>query len=256
VTTPSLRGAAAHVVVLAAGRGSRLGALGGATPKWLLEVGGRTIADRHLEGVALAGPAVAGVHVVVGHAGEVIARAVERRPEPIGIVHNPEFAELNNWWSLLLALRALPADDAVVVVNADLLARPDHLGAFIRETAAGDADGVLAIDFERALTDESMKVSRRPDGALHRIGKVDVDEPVGEYVGMLMARGEVLRRVRAALEDFVGRPESANAWYEGAVARTAADDVAWRLWPMPSSVWVEIDDDADLDAAEALVSRP
>jgi CTP:molybdopterin cytidylyltransferase MocA len=57
-----------HVVVLAAGRGSRLGALGGATPKWLLPVAGRPIADRPLEGLGLAGPAVGSVSVVTGHA--------------------------------------------------------------------------------------------------------------------------------------------------------------------------------------------
>lgn len=57
-----------QVVVLAAGRGSRLGALGGTTPKWLLPVPGRPIADRQLDGLGLAGPAVGSVSVVTGHA--------------------------------------------------------------------------------------------------------------------------------------------------------------------------------------------
>ena len=34
-----------HVIVLAAGKGSRLGALGAETPKWLLQVGEATIAE-------------------------------------------------------------------------------------------------------------------------------------------------------------------------------------------------------------------
>lgn len=240
------------MVVLAAGRGSRLGALGGATPKWLLRVGGRTIADRHLEGIARAAPAVAGVHVVTGHAADAIAQDVARRPETVAVVPNPEFAELNNWWSLLLALRELPPDGPVVVVNADLLAEPEHLAAFIDDAVTGPADGLLAVDLERAVTDESMKVARRPDGALRAIGKVDVDDPAGEYVGMLMARGPVLRRMRAVLETFVGRPDAVNEWYEAAVARTAAEGVDWQVWAMPSGRWVEIDDDADLGAAEAL----
>src|SRR2546421_9309111 len=45
-------GAQVHVVILAAGRGSRLGAVAESTPKWLLDVGGSTIADRHLAAVA------------------------------------------------------------------------------------------------------------------------------------------------------------------------------------------------------------
>ncbi|HEX2102074.1 MAG TPA: NTP transferase domain-containing protein [Solirubrobacteraceae bacterium] len=240
------------MVVLAAGRGSRLSALAGATPKWLLRVGGRTIADRHLEGIARAAHAVAGVHVVTGHAAGAIARDLARRPQDVAVVPNPEFTELNNWWSLLLALRKLPPDGPVVVLNADLLAEPEHLAAFIGEAVAGPADGLLAVDLERAVTDESMKVARRPDGALRAIGKVGIDDPAGEYVGLLMARGPVLRRMRAVLETFVGRPSAVNEWYEAAVARTAAEGAHWQLWSMPSGRWIEIDDDDDLSAAEAL----
>ena len=245
-----------HVVVLAAGKGSRLGALGDETPKWLLEVGGRTLADRQLEGVAAAGDAVASVSVVTGHAAEAIERVLAGRPETVRPIHNPEFAELNNWWSLLRALRELPEGEPVVVVNADLCADPGAFGDYVTHAASGADEASLAVDVERELTDESMKVAVRADGALGRIGKVGIDEPVGEYVGMLAARGATLGRLRDALEAFVDRPEAANEWYEGAVGRTAADGATWRIWPMPSSAWVEIDDDADLDKAESLVGAP
>lgn len=242
-----------HVVVLAAGRGSRLGTLGDATPKWLLDVGGRTLADRHLEGVALAGDAVASAQVVSGHAAGAIATELASRSDAVGTVFNPEWAELNNWWSLLRALRELPADGPVVVINADLLAAPEQVAAFLRDAASGTADAVMAVDLEKVLTDESMKVERSAAGTLSRIGKVGVDAPAGEYVGLLMARGPVLAALRSALEAFVGRPEHANEWYEGAVGRTAADGHDWAIWAMPAGGWVEIDDDADYDLAQALV---
>ncbi len=241
-----------HVVVLAAGRGSRLAALGEHTPKWLLEVGGRTIADRQLEGLAGAGNAVASVRVVVGHAAEAIEEALAGRPEHVDLVHNPEYAELNNWWSLLRALRELPDDGPIGVINADLLVAPEQITRFFREAATTDAEALLAVDLQRRLTDESMKVSQTEHGDLRTIGKVGVEAPVGEYIGILMARGGALRAMRERLEGFVGRPESANEWYEGAVGRTAAQGVAWRIWPVPSSDWVEIDDDGDLDQAHAL----
>lgn len=246
------RPSAAHVVILAAGRGSRLGAQGDATPKWLLEVGGRTLADRHLEGIRKAA-AVDSVRVVTGHAAEAIERELAGRPEAVATVHVPEYAERNNWWSLLCALRLLPDEGLVVVVNADLCVAPAALAAFLDDAAAGDADGLLAIDFERHLTDESMKVEQDGDGALLRIGKEAVEHGVGEYVGILMARGPALRALRAALEAFADRPECLGEWYEGAVGVTVHGGTAWQLWPMPGSGWVEIDDDADLDQAEALV---
>ena len=241
-----------HVVVLAAGRGSRLGARGGETPKWLLEVNGRTLADRQLEGIRAAGDAVASVSVVVGHAADAIEEALARRSDDVEVVRNPEFLDLNNWWSLLRALRQLPDDGPVLVMNADLLLDPLHVTAFIRAAAVADAnDGLLAVDLERRLTDESMKVARAPDGTLQGIGKVAVPAPAGEYIGMLMARGRVLRATREVLESFVGRDEAANEWYEAAVGRTAATGM-WHVWPMPSTHWIEIDDDDDLESAYAL----
>jgi choline kinase len=242
-----------HVVVLAAGRGSRLAELGETTPKWLLEVGGRTLADRQLAGIAQAGDAVASTTVVGGHAAGAIEAALGARDDDVRLLLNPEFAELNNWWSLLRALRELPDEDPVLVLNADLLAEPEHVSAFIRAAAAGGAEGLIAVDLERELTDESMKVARSADGTLERIGKVGVEPAAGEYIGMFMARGAALRALRDVLESFVGRDAAANEWYEAAIGRSAATGSRWEIWPMPSSGWVEIDDDGDLDAAHALV---
>jgi choline kinase len=242
------------VVVLAAGRGSRLGALGDRTPKWLLPIGGRTLADRQLAGMALAADHVASVSVVVGHAASAIGDELAGRAENVRIVMNLEWAELNNWWSLLRALRELPDDGPVAVLNADLLADDESVAAFLESAAQGSGEGLLAVDLDKKLTDESMKVSLTADGLLHRIGKVAVDDPAGEYVGMLAVRGRALRRLREVLEGFVGRPEAANEWYEGAIGRTAAEGTAWRVWGMPTGSWVEIDDDRDLEHAESLVA--
>jgi choline kinase len=242
-----------HVVVLAAGRGSRL-ADGETRPKWLLEADGTTLADRHMEGIAAAtrAGAVASVRVVTGHVAEAI-ESFAAGHEEIELVPNPEYAELNNWWSLLRALRELPAEGPVAVLNADLLVAPSHLADFLYDASSTEAEALICVDLERQLTDESMKVERGEDGALARIGKVGIDDAAGEYVGMLMARGRALAAMRAELERFVGRPECADEWYEGAVGRSAATGTEWRIWPMPSGDWVEIDDDEDLARARTLV---
>ena len=242
----------AHVVVLAAGRGSRLGGLGEETPKWLLQVGERTIADRHLEGITAAGEAVASVRVVTGHAAGAIDSWLAGRPEDVGTVFNPEFAEINNWWSVLRALRELPEEGPVAVINSDLLVSPSAVADFLRDVAYGEHDAMLVVDLERQLTDESMKVSSRPGSTLDRIGKVGIEDPVGEYIGILAARGDALRALREKLESFVDVPESVDEWYEGAVGRCAADGVEWHIWPVPAGDWVEIDDDADYETAQTL----
>ena len=248
-------------MILAAGRGSRLGSLGADTPKWLLRVGEETIAERQLHGIAEAraatGREIAGVTVVAGHAlSDVAGFAGRQEIQGVGVLENPDYEEINNWYSVLLALRSLPPDPAtrVVVINADLFARAAWYASFITAAAATREESLIAVDLERELTDESMKVSVRPDepGLLEAIGKVEIEGPVGEYVGMLMARGPVLKAFREQLESFCGREESRNEWYERGVGLSAAAGVAWRVWPTPDSDWVEIDDDADFHRAEQL----
>jgi choline kinase len=247
-----------HVVVLGAGRGRRLGALGNDTPKWLLEVGGATIAERQLEGVeraALHAPDLVGsVNVVVGHAAPAIERFVAGRPEPeIALVENPAYDEINNWYSLLLALRSLDdsgGEERIVVFNADLLARPDWFARFLLDSASTPTESLIAVDTARPLTDESMKVSG--ERLLDRIGKVGVERPVGEYVGMFMARGTVRERLDAALQTYMVSDAAVDRWYEHAIGETASEGVPWVIWPTPDSEWIEIDDEADYASALAM----
>ena len=248
-----------HVIILAAGRGSRLGALVEDRSKWLLEVEGGTIAERQL--AALRDPALsngsnamASALVVTGHAPEATARFLRSYGDPrVRTVHNPEYSTLNNWYSLLVGLREVrPADgDRVAVLNADLFAQPEWLASFLCESARTDAEALIAVDVQQPVTDESMKVAVRGD-LLDRIGKAGIDEPVGEYVGMLMARGVVLEDLRRTLESFAGRAEAADNWYEAAVGITAREGSPWTMWATPSSDWVEIDDDADYERARSL----
>lgn len=249
-----------RIVVLAAGTGSRLGTTTAEIPKWLLPVGGRTIAERQLEAVELARAATDGaigdVQVVAGHAAEELGRFLDATGVPgTSVLANPEYATLNNWYSALLPMREQrDPDERIVIMNSDLYAEPDWLAGFLAESARTDHESLVGVDLGRTLTDESMKVSAG-DGSpplLELIGKVGVDDPVGEYVGLLMARGTVLNDFRDSLESFVGRADRRDEWYERAVGLTAETGTRWVVWPTRDSAWVEIDDAADLEAAGEL----
>ena len=252
-----------HVIILAAGRGSRLGELGDERPKWLLDVGDAPIAARQLDGVRQArdaGARIGSVRVVTGHAASVIDEfAAAHGDLAVETVANPSWDTLNNWYSVLVGLGSLPtADDArVVIFNADLFSRPELFAGFLLACDQTDEDALIAVDVARTLTDESMKVSAADqDGhrRLERIGKVDVEDPVGEYIGLLMFRGGALADLTATLRGFEGDPDRANEWYERGVGITAARGTRWTLWPTPDSDWVEIDDDGDYAQAVQLAA--
>lgn len=259
------------VVVLAAGHGRRLGPAGGPGPRWLIDVGGEPIAERHLSAIEEALGTDTEVVVVVGHAAERVeryceARALRSRLRPL-LVTNDQHAQRNNWYSLLVGLDALEArlgdDDVVVVLNSDLFGLPEWIGVLLSAaTALGDVPGALAVDVVRPLTDEAMKVAAGPSDPDGRrwctaIGKVGVADPVGEYVGLsaLAPSGRVL--VHDALRSFADcGDDKADAWYEEAFQDVSAASPFLTLSPTPSSAWVEIDDLDDLRAAERLVAAP
>jgi choline kinase len=252
------------IIILAAGRGSRLGRLGVDTPKWLLDIGGATIADRQLAGIGAAARRVpgtlGGVRVVTGHASAAIQAYAAARPDHgLRLVHNADHARRNNWFSVLLGLRAASVADGrrVAVINGDLCADPAWIARFLVAAATTPSESLIAVDLARTLTDESMKVAVRPDdpSVLHAIGKTDIASPAGEYVGMLMARGATLARLRSALESFEDIPAAADAWYERAVGSTADDGARWQIWETPDSRWVEVDDERDHEAALLLATR-
>lgn len=252
------------VIVLAAGLGRRLDQLGTEVPKWLAPVAGRCVADYQLDAIEQATGPGDPLLVVGGHRVEAIDRWLGSRSTDLDleVVRNTYYAELNNWYSLLVALRRLHERDwpgSLVVLNGDLCARPAWYGQFFREVGKPRRrPAMLAVDFERPLTEEAMKVAVRPDESgdriCTRIGKSDVPDPVGEYVGMAGFDVAGWRLLAATLEEFVGNPERADEWYEAAFQRLMTDRLLFCAWPTVDSGWVEIDDPTDWAAASRLMT--
>lgn len=263
-STGLLRGST-HFIVLAAGTGTRLQQSGVTTPKWLLTVGGEPIASRQLKAIEMAGRGCLNtqtVTVVTGYRHRMVDEFVRSAPQQVDTVYNPQHTSRNNWYSLLLGLRRVPRvteQDRVVVVNGDLCASSDWLAEAFRTPVHDRSDAALLVDLARPLTEESMKVSVRCDGTdtvVTGIGKTQVTNAIGEYVGVLVLGCGARSRVQSVLEGFVGDDARVQEWYEGAVRETALScDVRWRVVATPSSEWVEVDDAADVRSAEGLATR-
>ncbi|MDT7571913.1 MAG: L-glutamine-phosphate cytidylyltransferase [Actinomycetota bacterium] len=253
-----MSGTPAHVVILAAGVGSRLSGTA-RRPKWLTPVLDRTIASQQLTALAaLRDRLDLQVDVVTGHAADLVTAELSgfQGAEPI---HNPQYAELNNWFTVLTALRerrARQRTGTFVVVNSDLWAPSAWFEQALQDVVSTEAPALL-VDTKRPLTDEAMKVSATQDGGrlvATGIGKVGVTDPLGEYTGVLAVPADALPTYEAALEGFVADASRGNAWYEHAVGVTIEQGQKWVLVEAPGPSWVEIDDDIDLATATALAA--
>lgn len=157
-------------LILAAGRGSRLGSR---SPKCLVQVGGRPLLRIQLDDLRRSG--VDNVTIVVGYHHEEVRAAAFGEAT---FVHNRDFAETNSLYSFLLARTAVEGD--LVVLNSDVLFPLELLRRLLE--VEGSA---LAFDSGSGDEDEHMKV-RLHEGRLVSMSKQLAPALAdGENVGLL-----------------------------------------------------------------------
>lgn len=227
------------VVVLAAGRGMRLGRRAADVPKCLLGIDDTTPLDSLLD--ALGELPVREILLVVGHRAERVEEALRGRalPWPVRLIPNPDFATRNNIHSAWLARSH--ARRGFVLVNSDVLAHRDVI------RLGFEPGSHLVVDPARPPRDEAMKV-RLAAGRLVTIAKeLDPASSDGEYVGILRLEGNAAGIFFEALGRRLEAGQTGQ-WYEAALADICARVPigARSLGTLP---WIEIDDAADLERA-------
>jgi len=115
-------------IILAAGRGSRLGDLGSELPKCLLSINGQSSLERYRRAFDRAG-IVKEVIVVGGYRIDLMR---ERLPAGFRLIENDRFATTNSLYSLWLALESAGDGEDIAVVHGDVVYEPDLLGRFLR----------------------------------------------------------------------------------------------------------------------------
>ena len=230
-----------QTVILAAGNGQRIGALGQDLPKPLIRVAGRPLIEHALRQAAQAGCEEA--IIVLGHGADHLQGELSRMATPLAIraVLNPNY-HLPNGMSLLAAE---PHADAQF-----FLQMADHVfdAPVLERLAAAPLDGAarLLVDYApRDLDEADATKVRIAAGRVTAIGKEVLPyDAVDAGCFLLDARVfEALRAVR-------GESASVSAGMErlaavGALAPVALEGVSW----------VDVDTPTDWQRAEHLLER-
>lgn len=231
-----------NAVILAAGHGSRMGALTADRPKALLEVAGFPLIDRQVDALTMSG--VRNITVVTGYRHD---RLHEHLGNRVSYVHNHRYSQSNSLYSLWLARDVVR--QGAVVMNSDILVSP-LLVARLLGTPARDA---ALIDPRGDLGAEEMKV-RLSNGFISQFGKdMAVEKAHGENVGILKFSREGGTLLVHHLDTLV-HAGMINAWAPLAFGAFARERplVAVSTHGIP---WTEIDFPEDLERAE-LLARP
>ena len=236
-------------IILCAGQGRRLLPMTEGIPKCLLPVGGRSILEWQLRGLASAD--IQDVTLVTGFEAEKVEAAIRTIAPPgmrVRTALNPFFSVSENIGSCFLVRDLLQASDTVLL-NGDTLFEPSVLHRLL---ASPPAPVTVTIDRKAAYDTDDMKVS--VDGTrLRAIGKtLPASETNGESIGVLRFLGDGGGIFAAGLEAALRRPEGFRRWYLSVIhdlAQTGAVQVA----SIEGHSWAEVDYPADLATADAVV---
>lgn len=235
-----------RALMLAAGVGQRLSPVSDALPKVLLQLGGKTLLQRHLEHLAALG--IPELVLVVGYQAPMIRREVARcaAPLPVRFLHNPRYDE----GSILSLWTARPAlEGSVLFMDGDLLYPRCLLASVVQAPAAT----CFLVDPRPLEPDgEEIKVLARNRRALYIGRKWPADRGrVGEWVGITKFGDGMSERLGAMLEEFV-RAGQTGSDYEDAM-NAALRGTKAEIVHVGDLPWVEIDFPEDLERAQGLL---
>ena len=234
-------------VILVAGVARRLAPLTDSTHKALLPVGGSSLLDRMLEG--LAGCGAEESVLVVGHCQDQVRRAAgsSRGAMRISYVENPAYQK-GSILSLWCARETL-LSDSTLVMDADVLF-PEP---FLTRLIAAPAPSALLLDRGFHDTGEEVKLYAMGDRIIALGKKVvpDAWDVIGEGVGFFKCGAAHAPEYIRLLEESIRETGGANE-YEDALHRLLARvPVGWvDVTGLP---WTEVDFAEDLRRAETQI---
>jgi choline kinase len=122
-----------------------------------------------------------------------------------------------------------------------------------QEVARG-GDVVLAVDRDKRLVAENMKVQLSAEGRVRRINKaIPVEHAHGEYIGLALIAPGAAEPLAAALEATWRRDPS--LYYEDGFQELVDRGGDVQAAAIGRVDWVEVDDDADLARAREIACR-
>lgn len=241
-----------HAVILAAGRGSRLGEFNPeGRPKCLLSFGGRTLLERHLDLLYQLG--VRQVDLVIGYEADQVIDHVGRlksRPD-VAFHYNPRYQQ-GSVISLWAARETLESGTDILLMDADVLYHP----AILERLVQSRHDNCFLLDREFADGEEPVKIAIK-DGIMLDFRKKLADglqyDVIGESVGFFrFGAGCSARIARECLRfDAEGLADAPHEEALRNVLLESPDDFAFE--DVSGLPWIEIDFPEDVVRARDII---
>ena len=226
-------------LIVAAGRGSRLGSITTETPKPLVKVNGEPLLKRSIEILSSFG--VDDITVVVGYKAELIKNSL---PKNIKYVTNPEYEYTNNLMSMYYVSKNLIGSN-FLYLHSDIWYDPRIIKKVLKQR-----DNITFMVDQKLCQEEEMKLKIKNNIVAEADKNIPPSESLGEWLGITKFSIEggisYINEIK-----LVASPN--NNSYDCSVVKNLflkGIDVNWS--GVGKYPWIEIDFIEDLKEAEKL----
>lgn len=234
-----------QAIIMAAGKGSRLGKLTEKLPKSLVEIKGNSLLNINIS--MLHKFNIRDILIVTGFQHNKIVEAT-KTIQGIEIVYNPFFEFANVIGSYFMGMSKL--HDDFVYLHADTICDMD----IFEEMMTRDGDIVLPID-ESDCDEEAMKVLIKKGTIIAISKEIAPSEASGEFLGIAKFKRKVIEDLNLATTDVL-KEQLYASYFEEAIQRVL-DKKKYDVEVIKTNgrFWKEIDFIEDLEYAKNHISR-
>lgn len=234
-----------QAVIMAAGKGSRLGSLTAGKPKSFVEIKGHKLIEYNLKLLERFG--VGEIIIVTGYQSEAFEELFKNMKN-IRFAYNPFYEMVNVLGSFYMGMDLI--QDDFIYLHADTICDPSIFEKLVKMTS----DVTLPVDY-RACDDEAMKVKSR-NGKITQITKKMPNETAdGEFIGMASFCKKVLPAIKEKTRQLM-KEKAFDAYFESAIQRLIdEEEFDIKAVPTEGAFWAEIDFIEDYEHAVAKIPQ-
>lgn len=219
------------VLLLAAGRGTRISRYLNGNPKCTVDIGGEKLIQYTIDLFHRKG--ITDIAMVLGYRAEVIRKVVGDRN--VKFFYNPFFDVTNSIGSAWFAREFLGDFDDTLIMNADVYLQEELLDRII----ACEKSPVMFADGSRR--EEADYKFCYHNGILEKYGKeLTGDDITGEYIGIGKFSRAFMPRFLQKLDQMIGTQQH-SVWWENIIYSLVGTETDVLVEEMDGLFWAEVD---------------
>lgn len=234
-----------QAIILAAGKGSRLGNLTGEMPKSFLEIKGIKLIEYNI--ALLHAYGISDITIITGYQHEKFEKLTEDI-QGIRCVFNPFYEMVNVLGSFYMGQEYLVGD--TIYMHADTLCDPSIFENMLNV----DADMVLPVEYGKC-DEEAMKVRTKAGKIIEISKKIPCEMGEGEFIGIMKISKNILKDLKSATKKLLNNKEFAS-YFESAIQELInMQKYEIKAVGTNNKFWNEIDFQEDFERAGKLISE-